>query len=207
MRSSARSAAVLLILSDEFYSRADISSSSGKGIVKHGKKNNSLQILLTKRTNNMRHHAGEVAFPGGMREECDKNLFDTALREAKEEIALNRDDVKLVAQLPPSRTRQGINVHPYIVRAEQALDYLEPDKQEIASLKWVDVDVLCEDRRIHTDVFDISGQEYWAPVYEIDDYYIWGVTARLLVHCLNHSMGANICRKHEAPEKLYKPTV
>jgi 8-oxo-dGTP pyrophosphatase MutT (NUDIX family) len=64
---------------------------------------NGLVAVFTKRAADLRRHAGEISFPGG-RQDPDEELLDTALREAEEEIGLERDDVRLVGALPPTGT-------------------------------------------------------------------------------------------------------
>ena len=57
-------------------------------------------LLLTKRSKNLRHHAGQVAFPGGMWEKDDQSLLQTAVREAGEEIGLSAESIECFATLP-----------------------------------------------------------------------------------------------------------
>jgi len=163
----------------------------------------SFRVLLTKRMEGLRHHPGEVAFPGGMWEPEDKNLYHTALREANEELGLISDDVSFTGQLKPSQTRRGVLVHPFIVQANTDLKYLRADQKEIASLKWVNLDVFLSDRRTQTDIFMVAGKEYWAPVYQVADYRVWGFTARLLVEYVNYRYRANIKRDHKSPECIF----
>ncbi|KAF7276534.1 hypothetical protein GWI33_010107, partial [Rhynchophorus ferrugineus] len=66
------------------------------------------QVLLTRRAAQMRHHAGEVSFPGGKRERGDTSNIVVALREAQEETALNPFDVHLLGELPVQKSRAGI---------------------------------------------------------------------------------------------------
>ena len=160
------------------------------------------KILLTKRTEELTHHPGEVAFPGGMWEREDNGLLETALRESYEEIGLRANTVSIAGELPPTKTRQGVLVHPYIAHAHSDLSYLVPDKQEIASLKWVDMQHFINDSRVQTDVFVLNGQEIWAPVYQVNDYRIWGFTARLLVSYVNTFHGSGITRCHKAKEVM-----
>ena len=58
-----------------------------------------LEILLTKRSVNLRDHPGQIAFPGGKKEQCDNNPMETALREAEEEIGLKTSHVEVIASL------------------------------------------------------------------------------------------------------------
>ena len=64
-------------------------------------------ILLTRRSDDLNHHAGQVSFPGGRHEKSDSNMIDTALRETEEEIGLKRDAVEVIGELPKYETRTG----------------------------------------------------------------------------------------------------
>ena len=161
------------------------------------------KILLTKRTEGLRHHPGEVALPGGMWESEDDSLLDTALRESHEEVGLHAMHVSISGELPPTKTRKGVLVHAYIAHAQSDLAYLAPDKQEIASLKWVDIQHFTNDSRVQTDIFVVNGQEFWAPVYQVNDYRVWGFTARLLVNYVNTFHGSSITRSHKAKEVVF----
>jgi len=70
-------------------------------------KDNELHVLLTVRTKQMPSHAGQVAFPGGMREPEDPDAIATAFREAHEEVGINRDECHVVAVLP----EHGVKPH------------------------------------------------------------------------------------------------
>lgn len=72
------------------------------------------ELLLTVRSEGLSRHPGEVAFPGGMRDPTDVSPEDTALREAEEEIGLNRSLVTIVSVLPPFRNRFNIGIFPVI---------------------------------------------------------------------------------------------
>ncbi|KAL3860119.1 hypothetical protein ACJMK2_010285 [Sinanodonta woodiana] len=77
-------------------------------------KGGHLHILLTVRSENLKNHAGFVAFPGGFQEKGDKDEITTALREAQEEIGLKPNDVEVIAVLPPSIVRPSSAVSPVI---------------------------------------------------------------------------------------------
>lgn len=64
-----------------------------------------IHVVLTVRSSKMRHHKGEVAFPGGMKEDGDKDEVTTSLRESQEEIGMDPDSVTVVAKLLPRVTR------------------------------------------------------------------------------------------------------
>ena len=71
-----------------------------------------LRVVLTKRSSVLKHHPGQVAFPGGKVDETDADIFHTALREAEEEIGLNRQNVEILGQLPDHETVTGFSMTP-----------------------------------------------------------------------------------------------
>ena len=90
-----------------------------------------LEILLTKRSVNLRDHPGQIAFPGGKKEQCDNNPMETALREAEEEVGLKTSHVEVISSLPTHKTATGFTIEPYIGLVR------EPFKK---TLQWGEVD-------------------------------------------------------------------
>ena len=71
-------------------------------------------LVFTERRADLRRHAGEISFPGGRRD-ADESLVQTALREAEEEIGLDRAEVEVVGALPPIGTFvTSYKVHPFV---------------------------------------------------------------------------------------------
>ena len=73
-------------------------------------KNGELCVLLNKRTSRVEHHKGEISFPGGGKDPEDQTLMDTALREAYEEMGIDRNDVEVICQLDRVSTRSGFAI-------------------------------------------------------------------------------------------------
>ncbi len=163
-------------------------------------------VLLTERALHLSIHSGEVAFPGGKREEADGSLLDTALRESHEEVGLEPSRVSIIEELPVAQTRHGIAVTPYVGRVDSSKGLVAND-DELQSLFWVPINFLLEDSRKRTDIFTLDGREYWAPVYDWMGYTIWGFTARVMVDFLNKVYGQDIRRESDAPEVPYEKPV
>lgn len=165
--------------------------------------NNEDKVLLTKRSANLRAHAGEVAFPGGKRDPEDSSFYRTALRECYEEVGIAEHQLIYCAEMDPHITRSGTNVIPFVVEARD-----EPSlilcSEEIESARWVPLDLFLYDRRAMTHVFRRPEREYWAPVYQYEDYMVWGFTARVMASFVNRFYGRQIRRYHpSAEEKLF----
>lgn len=141
------------------------------------------QILYTKRSANLRHHPGEVSFPGGMWEPGDPDLIATALRETCEEIGLPGSAVELLGALPRSQTRAGTWVTPFVASFDARIR-LQPNFDELESIFNVPLNQFFGAIPQAWDEFEYQGRRYSLPVYHFEGYRIWGytaaVTARLL---------------------------
>src|ERR1700726_4200238 len=77
-------------------------------------RNGTLWILLTRRTETVEHHRGQISFPGGAEEPDDRSLLETALRESEEEIGLKRQDAIPLGSLAPMKTVTSFYVEPFV---------------------------------------------------------------------------------------------
>jgi len=138
-----------------------------------------LSLLLTKRSAALKHHPGQIAFPGGKLDDGDADVTAAALREADEEIGLPPSHVEVLGTLAPHETVTSFQVtpvigfvkKPFVIRPEPGevdevfsvpLEHvLNPDNYLIQSRRW-------------------RGQKRHYFVVPYGPYYIWGATARML---------------------------
>ena len=140
-----------------------------------------LEILLTRRSISLRNHPGQIAFPGGKKEECDSNPMETALREAEEEIGLKTSHVEVISSLPTHKTATGFTIKPYIGLVRK------PFKK---TLQWGEVDEVFTipfSHILNRNNFSIqtrkwNGIERRYYIVPFGPYYIWGATARILLN-------------------------
>ena len=89
---------------------------------------NDYSNVFTERSKKVPSHAGEVAFPGGKKEEEDKNLIETVLRETHEEIGVEPNSIRILGRMDPQESRFGISVTPYVGYAAGSLKFKKDPK-------------------------------------------------------------------------------
>ena len=147
-----------------------------------------LHVLLTRRTEHLRDHAGQISFPGGRSEPEDVDAADTAIREAEEEVGLARSHVEILGQLPAYATVTGFVVTPVVALVQPPLA-LVLDSFEVAEAFEVPLQFLMTPANHCRHVFRADGVERqflsmpWVTVGADGlprDYFIWGATAAML---------------------------
>ncbi len=137
-------------------------------------------LVLTKRTNLVPTHKGEISFPGGGFEEADGDLLATALREAQEEIGLDPEDVEVLGTLDDTLTVSSRHVvrpvvgfipHPYPYRL---------DPFEIERLIHLPISALLRGAPFREEIWEREGCPVTVFFYEHDGDTVWGLTARIL---------------------------
>lgn len=137
-------------------------------------------VVLTKRANHLRHHPGQISFPGGRAEHGDANLVETAFREATEEIALPSQSATVLGQLADHRTVTNFQVTPVVAWIDQNWD-VALDKNEVNEAFLVPLHHLAKRDNYFVESRNWQGKtrKYHAVPY--GPYYIWGATARILL--------------------------
>lgn len=151
----------------------------------------SPELVLTLRASGLSTHGGEVAFPGGRRDPEDRDLAQTALREAEEEVGLAPGMVEMVGPLSSLISLHGIHVTPYVGIVPDYVEY-RANHAEIASVFSVPLEFFCEDPREVTHRIDYQGCAWYVPSYRYGEYQIWGLTAIMIVELVNLVFDAGI---------------
>jgi len=134
-------------------------------------------VLMTKKSQILKIHAGEIAFPGGKYEQQDNNLLETALRETREEINLSILNDHVVGQLEPVTTLNSkFTICPFVAVVRR-LPRLK-DNMEVETILSIPLFPLLDTMSHDTDPAHQSIQEMYTFTFE--DHLIWGASARML---------------------------
>jgi 8-oxo-dGTP pyrophosphatase MutT (NUDIX family) len=146
------------------------------------------QMLLTKRASGLKHHPGQIAFPGGKVDPGDEGAMGAALREAEEEVGLPPDAVEVLGTLPPHETVTGYRVTPVLGWIRDPFSPVA-EAGEVAEVFSVPFDHVTDPARfvVESRIWRGTRRHYYAVPW--GPYYVWGATARML-RVLADRMGA-----------------
>lgn len=144
-----------------------------------------LAVLLTQRTDHLNDHAGQISFPGGRAEDSDLDATDTALREAEEEVGLDRAKVEVIGSLPSYTTVTRFVVTPVVALVRPDFG-VAADPFEVAEVFEVPLAFLMDPSHHHRHDFEFAGRRRqflsmpWRASEGSREYFIWGATASML---------------------------
>lgn len=138
-------------------------------------------LLFTRRTANLREHAGQISFPGGCVEPGDMSPIDTALRETEEEIGLARSHVEIIGSLPEYFTVTGYRITPVAGLVKPPFE-VAPDPGEVAEIFEAPLTFLMDGMHHQRRTVASSGGHERRTLYTIpyQRFFIWGATAGML---------------------------
>lgn len=145
--------------------------------------NGDVSVLLTKRTEQVAHHKGQICFPGGVCDKNDNSLWLTAVREAREEIGIEPDVITEVGKLDVVVTPTGFVIHPFVATINPPGTF-RPNPEEIEEIFFVPVSHLADARNLTFVSRTWFGRTYQDPVFTFRGREIWGATGRILVDLL-----------------------
>ncbi len=144
-------------------------------------RDSGLQIILTRRTEALRHHAGQISFPGGRIEETDRDPVAAAIREAHEEIGLSPAHVEALGYLDSFLTITGFHVYPVV--AKVSADYIaKADPSEVDEIFEVPLEFVLNPENAKLIDIEYRGKNRTIIEFQYQQYRIWGATASMLVN-------------------------
>ncbi|MDP2570576.1 CoA pyrophosphatase [Vibrio penaeicida] len=138
-----------------------------------------LNIIFTRRASHLRHHPGQISFPGGKTEKGDTTPFETAMREANEEIGLVANQIHHLGQLEPIKTISGFEVTPVIAFADNRYQP-QTDPNEVDVVFEAPVEYLFNKSNIHALSGYFNGSRRVVYNIPFKNHLIWGVTAQII---------------------------
>ena len=138
-----------------------------------------IQFFLTKRTEDVEHHKGQISLPGGIREN-NETLEKTAVRETKEEVGIDPNTIMNLGSLTPFFIPvTGYIVHPFIGWCKE-----KPSTQvhdvEVNQLFSVSISELLDENILQNEEWNIRGYDAIVPYYNFRECKVWGATAAIL---------------------------
>ena len=147
-----------------------------------------LHLILTKRALHLKHHPGQISFPGGKVEPNDRNEIETALRETEEEIGIAPSSIDVLGTLPYYQTLTGFQITPVLAFVNQPIDFIT-DHNEVAEVFQVPLNHFLEQKNHYS--FEVLHRNRQQLVHYLPykHYNIWGATAAIikgLIYQLDH---------------------
>lgn len=143
--------------------------------------NGELMVLFTKRSSQLKHHQGQISFPGGRMELCDQSLVDTALRETNEEIGIKPELVEILGSLAPTITPSGYYIFPYIGYLKE-LENLKKNIEEVEKIFCIPLVWLLESQNLYQEDYQRERGDFGKVWFfkEYDHELVWGITAGIM---------------------------
>jgi 8-oxo-dGTP pyrophosphatase MutT (NUDIX family) len=149
-----------------------------------------MQVLLTRRTDALRHHAGQVSFPGGRLELEDADAAAAAVRETCEEVGIAPTQIEPLGYLDAFTTITGFRVLPVV--ATIAADYVaNPDPSEVAEVFEVPLAFLLDPANLASLSLEHRGRPRQVWEFSYPGQRIWGVTAAILLNLRERLAGSD----------------
>ncbi len=142
-------------------------------------KGDEWHVLLTRRTQEVRHHKGEISFPGGAVDPQDASLLETALRETEEEVGIHRKDVTFLGELNDIQTMSRFRISPFVIVFPYPYPF-QVCRAEIDELLEIPLGRLQRDARLEEKTAEYEGLRAKIYFYYFRDVVIWGATAKIL---------------------------
>lgn len=140
-----------------------------------------MTVLLTRRTDHLNNHAGQISFPGGRVDDSDRDARHTALRETEEEIGLGSATIEVIGRLADYVVGTGYLVSPIVGLIAPPFQ-LKPHPGEVAEVFEAPLDYVLDPDNFERHSREYEGTERFYYAVTWNGHYIWGATAGMLRH-------------------------
>jgi 8-oxo-dGTP pyrophosphatase MutT (NUDIX family) len=143
-----------------------------------------LSLVLTRRTDSLESHSGQISFPGGSMDPGE-DAIATAKREAMEELGVEPESLKILGQLSPLYIPPSdFCIYPVVAYAPAALSFT-PNEFEVAEVLQVSVPHLRHPETRREEIWELRGAPVRVPYYAVGSHKVWGATAMVLCELLS----------------------
>jgi 8-oxo-dGTP pyrophosphatase MutT (NUDIX family) len=139
-------------------------------------RDDELYIIFTERALHLRHHPGQISFPGGKQETFDQSLQQTAIRETFEEIGIEPNLIEVIGQLTPLKTTSGFEVFPFVAFVDSRFS-LKVNVQEVKSVFEVPLRFLLDNKNFYYQHLIANKKRHFTYCIPYQNHLIWGATA------------------------------
>jgi len=154
-------------------------------------KDGQYHIIFIKRTEKVKDHKGQISFPGGARDKDDRTLLHTAVRESREEIGLQTEDIEVIGELDDElTTTTNYTVTPFVAVIPWPYRFRE-NSDEVAGIIEVPIAALLKNGRVNENGETLNGKPIESYTYDYQGNVIWGATARIVKKLLDIIGGIN----------------
>ncbi|MGE5618395.1 MAG: NUDIX hydrolase [Sphingomonadaceae bacterium] len=148
-------------------------------------KGGETHVVLTKRTHDVANHKGQISLPGGAWEPNDSSLLETALRETREELGIDREQIEVLGRLPDVYTAaSNFNITPFVARLKAQPRY-HPDPAEVAEVLEVPLSAFRNPEKAWEEERTEPDGKRKVYFFQYGKHVIWGATARILKHYMD----------------------
>jgi len=141
-------------------------------------------ILLTRRTQEVRHHKGEISFPGGAVDKEDASLLEAALRETEEEVGIRKTDITVLGELDDIQTLSRFRISPFVITFPYPYPF-QVCRAEIDEMLEISLPGLQTSARLEEKTAEYEGRGAKVYYYYYHSVVIWGATAKILKQLLD----------------------
>ena len=143
----------------------------------------SISIIFIRRSLELANHPGNIAFPGGHKDPEDINLTETAIREANEEIALERENIEIIGMLDDEETiTSNFVITPVLAFTNQR--NFTAQEEEVSEIFTVPLEHLLNPQNCKPASYEYQGKQFHLHDYFFENRKIWGATSRILTKLL-----------------------
>lgn len=142
--------------------------------------NQGIKTILTRRTDTLPTHQGQISFPGGKMQAEDHILLDTALRETREELGIKTENISIMGRLDDAWSSYGHLVIPFVGWLNMQPEIIH-NSSEVAEVVIADIEQLMLPETSTTHHYSREGRTGITHAFSWEGEYVWGMTADLLL--------------------------